>query len=297
MLGNPHFPWDGAERFYESQLTIPGKINVEGGKPARSADHQHRAHGQPRLEPHGLHRVPLHAVRAEARARRPALLHLRRPDRAHGGRERDDPGAADGRLAGPQTRTLYSTHSRRRGATRSSPTCSAPLPWTPATAWAMGDANAGNFRYLNHFFEVNNAQSVSELDGHHQAQPGHPMGQHDRLRPSGRRLLRRHLGHPEGDRRGGGRLQHGVGQAAFAALGLPFLDGSLSSCEWGDRTPMRSTRARSARRTCRSLHPATTTSRTRTTATGCRTRSIRSRASTASSATSAPSASLRTRSG
>ena len=38
------------------------------------------------------------------------------------------------------------------------------FPWTPATAWAIGDANAGNFRYLNHFFEVNQAQSVDELE-------------------------------------------------------------------------------------------------------------------------------------
>ena len=29
VLGNPHFPWDGSERFYESQLTIPGEVNVE----------------------------------------------------------------------------------------------------------------------------------------------------------------------------------------------------------------------------------------------------------------------------
>src|SRR3954451_7480554 len=25
LLGNPHFPWDGPERFYQAQLTIPGK--------------------------------------------------------------------------------------------------------------------------------------------------------------------------------------------------------------------------------------------------------------------------------
>ena len=25
LLGNPHFPWDGSERFYQAQLTIPGK--------------------------------------------------------------------------------------------------------------------------------------------------------------------------------------------------------------------------------------------------------------------------------
>ena len=30
VLGNPHFPWDGSERFFESQLTIPGKVNVSG---------------------------------------------------------------------------------------------------------------------------------------------------------------------------------------------------------------------------------------------------------------------------
>src|SRR3954452_7070973 len=31
LLGNPHFPWIGSERFFESQLTIPGKLDVAGG--------------------------------------------------------------------------------------------------------------------------------------------------------------------------------------------------------------------------------------------------------------------------
>jgi len=30
LLGNPHFPWQGSERFYQSHLTIPGKLDVEG---------------------------------------------------------------------------------------------------------------------------------------------------------------------------------------------------------------------------------------------------------------------------
>ena len=30
LLGNPHFPWDGPERFYQAHLTIPGEINVAG---------------------------------------------------------------------------------------------------------------------------------------------------------------------------------------------------------------------------------------------------------------------------
>src|SRR4051794_23269966 len=31
MLGNPHFPWDGPERFYQAHLMIPGQVNVSGG--------------------------------------------------------------------------------------------------------------------------------------------------------------------------------------------------------------------------------------------------------------------------
>ena len=38
------------------------------------------------------------------------------------------------------------------------------FPWTPTSAYAMGDANAPNFRYLNHFFETDRAQSTPELD-------------------------------------------------------------------------------------------------------------------------------------
>jgi acyl-homoserine-lactone acylase len=30
VLGNPHFPWDGPERFYRLHITIPGEYDVEG---------------------------------------------------------------------------------------------------------------------------------------------------------------------------------------------------------------------------------------------------------------------------
>ena len=30
VLANPHFPWSGPERFYQSHLRIPGKLNVSG---------------------------------------------------------------------------------------------------------------------------------------------------------------------------------------------------------------------------------------------------------------------------
>jgi acyl-homoserine-lactone acylase len=30
LLGNPHFPWSGPNRFYQLHLTIPGQIDVMG---------------------------------------------------------------------------------------------------------------------------------------------------------------------------------------------------------------------------------------------------------------------------
>ena len=30
LLGNPHFPWQGSERWYEMHLTIPGKLDAIG---------------------------------------------------------------------------------------------------------------------------------------------------------------------------------------------------------------------------------------------------------------------------
>ena len=63
------------------------------------------------------------------------------------------------------------------------------FPWTPTTAYAMGDANASNFRYLNHFFEINQrAERRASSTRSSSAVPGHPVGQHDRRRLDGQGL-------------------------------------------------------------------------------------------------------------
>ena len=30
LLGNPHYPWQAGRRFWQSQLTIPGRLDVAG---------------------------------------------------------------------------------------------------------------------------------------------------------------------------------------------------------------------------------------------------------------------------
>jgi hypothetical protein len=60
-----------------------------------------------------------------------------------------------------RTRTLYST---KYGPVFTSLLGLPLFPWTSASAYSMGDVNGGNFRYLNHFFETNQAQTVAQYD-------------------------------------------------------------------------------------------------------------------------------------
>ena len=120
MLGNPHFPWDGSERFYEAQLTIPGVDQRRGRQPVRRAARHYRPHRPPRLEPHRLDRVPLHAVRGEARAGLADDLPLRRPAAADERRGRDRHGEERRRHA----RAAHAHAVLDRTTGRSSPRCS-----------------------------------------------------------------------------------------------------------------------------------------------------------------------------
>jgi acyl-homoserine-lactone acylase len=160
VLGNPHFPWDGPERFYQTHLTIPGKLNVTGGSlfgvPLVLIGHtdkmawSHTVSTAFRFVIYELKLVPgspttyLHDGQPREMTADTVTVQVRGPD---------------GELS-PQTRTLYSSH---HGSILTSILGLPVFPWTPDRAYAMGDVNAGNFRYLNHFFEVNHAQSVRQL--------------------------------------------------------------------------------------------------------------------------------------
>ena len=161
VLGNPHFPWQGSERFYQSHLVIPGKLNVSGaslfGVPVINIGHTE----QPRLDAHGLDRVPLRARSSSPScpATRPATWSTASRRRWTSNEVTVQALQPDGSLA-PVTRTLYTT---RYGPIITSLQGQSLFDWTNTTAYAMYDANADNLRYLNHFFDTNKAQSTNEL--------------------------------------------------------------------------------------------------------------------------------------
>ncbi|HYF24149.1 MAG TPA: penicillin acylase family protein [Baekduia sp.] len=230
LYGNPHFPWQGPERFFQAHLTVPGKADVAGGSllgvpliligHTRTMAWSHTVSTARRFVPYEVRLVPgdptAYVVDGQVRrmSSRRVTVQVKRGDRLE-----------------PVSRTLYRTH---HGPILTSILGLPVFPWTPERAFAMYDANEENFgRLFNHFFEMNQAGSVDEVD----------------------RILRRYLGIPwvntvAADTDGNayyadiGSIPHVtedkrsacetvVGTALDLLQRLIVLDGSRAACEPG----------------------------------------------------------------
>jgi acyl-homoserine-lactone acylase len=221
VLGNPHFPWDGSERLYQAHLRIPGKLDVAGaslnGVPLILIGHtrglawSHTVATAWRFTPFKL-----------TLGASPYTYVVDGVEKPMTETEVTVPTDSGGSI----TRSVYSTEY---GPMITS-LVGIPLPWGAGNGFALADVNATNFRYLNHFYDNNLAQTVREYD----------------------RIQRRYQGIPwvnsiAADRRGEAyysmqgaipyvtdehALNCNVGLPAFELLGLPILDGSRSECNW-----------------------------------------------------------------
>ena len=229
LLGNPHFPWLGSERFFQAQLTIPGKLDVSGGSllgvPLVLIGHtahqawSHTVSTAFRFTPFQLTLVPGNPT---------SYLYDGVP-RAMTSRTLTVSALVDG-VQQPQTRTLWSTHY---GPVLTSLLGLPIFPWTAGTAFAMGDANAPNFRYLNGFFDVDHAQSSRGVLAALQKNQGTPWVNTLAADDKGDALYADISVTPNVTDAQAQRCNSPLGAATFAALRLPVLDGSRSTCEWG----------------------------------------------------------------
>ena len=229
LLGNPHFPWDGPERFYQAHLMIPGLLNVSGGS----------LYGVPLvLIGHTNNLAWSHTVSTAFRFTpfQEVVNPLNPTQYLYDGswrdmeRDRVTINVNTGSGLESRSRTLYSTH---HGPVVDS-LAGIPLPWTRATAFTMGDGNAANFRYLNHFFFTNQAQNGGELDQIERRYQGIPWVNTIAADSAGRAYYADIGSIPNVSNQKAQTCNTAVGAATFAGLGLPVLDGSRSSCEWGN---------------------------------------------------------------
>lgn len=224
VLANPHFPWQGSERFYQAQITVPGELDVAGmslyGVPLALIGHTRNMAWS-----HTVSTAFRFTLYEETLVPGSATTYI------HDGQPRAmerDTVTVD--LGGEtRSRTLYSTH---HGPVLTS-LVGLPLPWTQGHAFTMRDANAANFRAINHFFETNKAQSVRELDAILREYQGIPWVNTIAADSSGEAYYADLSVVPHVTDEKALECGTALGQATFQAVRLPSLDGSRSACEWG----------------------------------------------------------------
>jgi acyl-homoserine-lactone acylase len=228
VLANPHFPWDGPERFYAAQLTIPGEFNVLGasllGTPMISIGHNERV-------------AWTHTV-STAQRYTPFELQLLDGDPTQyvvDGSSRSmeaqqvtvDVRTDDGRLD-TVSRTLYRTPF--------GPLLVVPdlFDWSTEKAYAIRDANADNLRLVDTWLAMSKATSVDDLVkriGHHQ---GLPFINTVAADAEGTALYADLSVVPHvDDQRAARCVTSPWAKTLFAETGLPVLDASTSECDWG----------------------------------------------------------------
>ncbi|MEU4690566.1 acylase [Actinoplanes sp. NPDC023714] len=152
VLANPHFPWQGPDRFYRMHLKVPGRYDVEGaaliGDPIIEIGHNgtvawsHTVSTARRFVWNRLALVPGDPTSyyVDGRAER---MRARTVTVQTGG--------------GPVSRTFYDT--------RYGPVVVVPgsFDWTAETAYAVTDVNASNNRSFDGWLRMGQAGNVREL--------------------------------------------------------------------------------------------------------------------------------------
>jgi len=231
LFGNPHWFWRGPDRFYQAQLTIPGKLDVSGasflGVPVvmigfnDSVAWTHTvstarrfgifqltlAPGRPTTYLYDGKPVPMTAVRIEV----PVL-------------------AADGHIE-TRARTLYST---RFGPLVDLGSMSSALRWDSAHAFALRDVNADNFRVFANFLQWGEARSLDDFIRVQTTLAAVPWVNTLAVARNDARAWYADIGAvPNVPDALAAQCTTAQG-AAFdrSAPGVPFLDGSRSACDW-----------------------------------------------------------------
>src|SRR4051812_2356679 len=228
VLGNPHFPWDGPERLYQSHLTIPGKLDVTGGSlygvPLILIGHtqnlawSHTVATAFRFTPFELTLAPgdptSYVIDGQLKKMDAAKVTVK-VKTANGLEDR--------------SRTLYRTEF---GPMITSILGLPLFPWTNTKAYAMGDVNENNFRYLNHFFDNNLAQSVRQYDAVERKYQGIPWVNSIGADSKGEAYYSMEGAIPNVPDSKISACPTALGQASVPIIGLPTLDGSRSACKW-----------------------------------------------------------------
>ncbi|MBO9547808.1 acylase [Pseudomonas sp.] len=221
LLANPHFPWMGGMRFYQMQLTIPGKLDVMGaalpGLPVVNIGfNRHLAwtHTVDTSKHFTLYRLqldpkdPTHYLqdgKSIPMARQAVSVTVK---------------AADGSLSQVE-RQVYSSSF--------GPVVQWPgrLDWDTQAAYSLRDANLDNTRVLQQWYRINQADSLDTLKGSIEQLQGIPWVNTLAVDAAGKALYLNQSVVPYVDQQLLSECSNPAAQGP-----LVVLDGSRSTCQW-----------------------------------------------------------------
>ncbi|MFB6887783.1 penicillin acylase family protein [Kitasatospora sp. NPDC056327] len=226
LLGNPHFPWHGAHRFWQSQQTVPGELDVMGASllGAVTVSIGHNAHvAWSHTVATG---VPMNLYELTLDPADPTVYLVDgRPERMT--RRDVTVSVKDG---APVSRTQWWT---RYGPVLTTLDTTGPLPWTGTTAYALTDPNAANLRGSDTALALSRARSTDEvLSGLNRTQ-GLPWANTVAADAAGHTLFTQSQVLPRITDDLARRCSTPLGAATYPATGLAVLDGSRSHCALG----------------------------------------------------------------
>jgi acyl-homoserine-lactone acylase len=223
LLASPHFPWRGVFRFYELHLVIPGKLDAMGATPAglpvvgigHNADvaWTHTVNSSLHFTFHQLTLDPAdptrYIVNGESRPMSATDV------------------AVKVRLPGGEIGTV----AHRVWSSELGPIVVIPgaFGWTAGAAFSFGDANADNTRFLQAWYQIDQARSLGELRSAVEDTLGIPWVNTIAVDAGGTTYLGSVTPVPNvpSDAR---CIPAGFGP--LAQTGTVVLDGSTSSCNW-----------------------------------------------------------------
>ncbi|MEV6569725.1 penicillin acylase family protein [Streptomyces sp. NPDC051577] len=226
LLGNPHYPWQGGRRFWQSQQTIPGELNVSGASLLGNAvvnigfnDKVAWSNTVATGTPVNLHQLTLDPADPTS------YLVDGEPERMT---ERKVTVAVAG--GEPVTRSQWWT---RYGPVVADLGAGLPLPWTRSTAYALNDPNSRNLRGSDTTLALGRARSVGGIQDALKRTQGLPWVNTIAADSAGGTLFTQTQVLPRITDELAARCSTPLGQATYPSSGLAVLDGSRGECALG----------------------------------------------------------------
>lgn len=232
LFGNPHWYWRGQDRFYQAHLTIPGKLDASGasflGLPLIVIgynDHIAWSHTVSTARRFGLFELSLlpgkptsylYDGQVREMTQLPIIIEAR---------------SRDGKIE-KITRTLYRSHL---GPMVDLTAFSPQLRWNGSKAFAIRDVNADNFRIFKTYLRWGQARTLDEFIHIQKDEAAVPWLNTVAVGRRDQRVWYADIGAvpnvPDALVAACTTSEHAK-VFAQAAPGIPFLDGSKSSCDW-----------------------------------------------------------------